>query len=328
MPEFKETAEDLNTGDSVQVDVNPPLTNTELAEIRAYADGADHPMDSDDPGRNVARWLLDENARLNTALDEVHELWGAAEQGRERADRQIRVHLDVARAAERERDAAFAVARGASENLGKIQRVLADRDRTVEVLTERVAEFKRDLNRVIREAAADKAKLAAKLAEAEAQIEASRRVDKGEPCPECGGTVSPFRDAWGREAFKACTSCSWPLPGPDGTPRAAPSMPVPAPQPLAHAPGALPESSDRGTGGLKTPEAAQVIEFENADGLSFDTEHPLFGADAETEYLGETDGVHRWRILNPWPGIQSLTFPALPDGSDLLGSVADDEEGA
>jgi len=40
--------------------VAEPMTNTELAEIRAYANGADHPMDSDDPGRNVARWLLAE----------------------------------------------------------------------------------------------------------------------------------------------------------------------------------------------------------------------------------------------------------------------------
>lgn len=84
-----------------------------------------------------------------------------------------------------------------------------------------------ELDRVIREAAADKAKMAAKLADLEAQIEAGRRVEKGEPCPECGGTVSPWRDVWGKVGFHACTTCTWPLPGPDGAPRTAPEMPRP-----------------------------------------------------------------------------------------------------
>lgn len=135
------------------------------------------------------RRLLDENARLNAEFADFREM----------AVLNTRAHNEA----------------------------LAARDRTVEALSARLTAKNAELDKVIREAAADKAKLDAKVADLEAQIEAGRRVEKGEPCPECGGTVSPWRDVWGKVGFHACTTCTWPLPGPDGTPRIAPEMPRP-----------------------------------------------------------------------------------------------------
>lgn len=123
------------------------------------------------------RDLLDENARLNAALDEVHELWGAAEQGRERADRQIRVHLDIARAAERERDEVRSEASRLYRSLQQTaKRVEDDRDAlaaTVEALSARLTAKNTELDKVILEAAADKAKLAALP-----DLETIRRIER------------------------------------------------------------------------------------------------------------------------------------------------------
>lgn len=123
-----------------------PLTDDRysLDEIRTYLDGppvvADHRHH-----RDVDRmaWLLDEVDRLRAKLEEARQAAGAehgraaaleaayreastgrdardaeierltaardqAREGRDRADQQIRYHLDVARAAERERDQARA----------------------------------------------------------------------------------------------------------------------------------------------------------------------------------------------------------------------------
>lgn len=174
-----------------------PVSDTIRRRVDAYT-GPDHYRFTIDGIEYDAHWahdtrrLLDENARLNAENERLERRLAMEKMHRESSVRQRQ-----------------------------------DLQRKLIGWREAAEKARAELDRVIREAAADKARLAAKLADLEAQIEAGRRVEKSEPCPECGGTVSPWRDVWGKVGFHACTTCTWPLPGPDGAPRTAPEMPRP-----------------------------------------------------------------------------------------------------
>lgn len=119
-------------------------------------------------------------ARLDAATVTDGRSIGAIQNGkkelRRHAPTDLRSLLDEEKRLRTQRDQAFAAGRTAVQERDAAIAKLAARDRTVEVLTEREAAIKRDSNRVIREAAADNAKLT-ELESGAAAVQQIHRVE-------------------------------------------------------------------------------------------------------------------------------------------------------
>jgi hypothetical protein len=282
MPEFRETAEDLNTGDPVQVDVNPSLTKGELDAFAAL-------MDVEIPGT----WSRSERNALIAAYITAARRLLAEVESRGRAIEALSARIA---AKNQELDHCIRASLNAGvEFAAKIETMRVERDRAInecddwetkyaELSVERDA-YRRAAPEMPRPPAEEGCTCfptdPSTWTTYGSAVEPGSMYEPNPECPEhgahteivdepdlslipaklivrdpeiCSGrpTMRGTRILASRIAGELAAGTTW-----EQLHEWYPSMPVPAPQPPSSAAGAVPESTGRGTGAVEAPGGAQ-----------------------------------------------------------------------